>query len=363
MKQIAYLLVLLCVVHISSFVPSYCNQRYIGSSTKLFGTIKFVGNAQVSYETPPIVISSQDDEDKSLSKFFTTSASDEVLCGGKTNTIIEDDNDNGDGVLWESRQGDIGWFGMTLSPIFINRITKNTDNVVVLLEDGRTEVLESGRLGLGNTLASAMKLSNFDGRNVVTYKSNDDQGYTLDGALQLTLTIELPPFLPLPPGFNSIGSRIVQSTCKGRLKQHLVEISGAYLKWTLHSDTASASAPTEKSEPQPTTSGSEDETTNSEAAASTMSTETTSSDISKETSSDKDEDRSNSDNSIYVTTTASDDNTTEAQAMSAEVTTSAEEVSIEGNNELTETDDINNVGGEKMRKRDRLKRKLKQLIK
>ena len=359
MKQIAYLLVLL-LVRVSSFTPSYCNQRYPGSSTKLFGTIKFVGNAQVSYDTPPIVISSQDDEDKSLSKFFTTSASDEVLCGGKTNTIIEDDNDNGDGVLWESRQGDIGWFGMTLSPIFINRITKNTDNVVVSLEDSTTEVLSSGRLGLGNTLASAMKLSNFDGRNVVTYKSNDDQGYTLDGALQLTLTIELPPFLPLPPGFNSIGSRIVQSTCKGRLKQNLVEISGAYLKWTLHSDTASA--PTEKSEPQPTTSGSEDETTNSEAAASTMSTETTSSDISKETSSDNDEDRSNSDNSIYVTTMASDV-TIETQAMSAEVTTSAEEVSIEGNNELKETNDIDNVGGEKMRKRDRLKRKLKQLIK
>ena len=356
MKQIAYLLVLLLVC-VSSFSPSYCNQRYTGSSTKLFGTIKFVGNAQVSYDTPPIVISSQDDEDKSLSKFFTTSASDEVLCGGETNTIIED-NDNGDGVLWESRQAEIGWFGMTLSPIFINRITKNTDNVVVSLEDSTTEVLESGRLGLGNTLASAMKLSNFEGRNVVTYKSNDDQGYTLDGALQLTLTIELPPFLPLPPGFNSIGSRIVQSTCKGRLKQNLVEISGAYLKWTLHSDTAGA--PTEKSEPQPTTSVTEDETTNSEAAAFI---ETTSSDISKKTSSDKDEDRSNSDNSIYVTTTASDDNTTEAQAMSAEVTTSAEEVSIEGNEELKETDDINNVGGEKMRKRDRLKRKLKQLIK
>ena len=94
-----------------------------------------------------------------------------------------------------------------------------------------------------------------------------------------------------------------------------------------------------------------------------MSTKTTSSAISKETSSDKDEDRCNSDNSIYVTTTASDDNTTEAQAMSAEATPSAEEVSIEGNEELKETDDINSVGGEKMRKRDRLKSKLKQLIK
>ena len=92
------------------------------------------------------------------------------------------------------------------------------------------------------------------------------------------------------------------------------------------------------------------------------STETTSSDITKETSSDNDEDRSNSDNSIYVTTMASDV-TIETQAMSAEVTTSAEEVSIEGNNELKETNDIDNVGGEKMRKRDRLKRKLKQLIK
>ena len=194
----------------------------------MFGTIRFVGNAEARYDAPSTIL----DEGKSLSKFFASSASDPVLCGGEVNTIIEEEDDE-NGVLWECRQAGVGWFGLTVLPIFMNRIEKNPDSVVVSLVDSTTEVQGGGRRRLGNTLASAMKLSKFEGRNAITWEENtgDAQSYTLDGSLKLTVTIELPPLLPLPPGFNKIGSMIVQSTCKGRLRQNLSEISDSYLHW------------------------------------------------------------------------------------------------------------------------------------
>ena len=93
----------------------YQKHRY-QSSTELFGTIRFVGDATASYTTPSIAIST---EDKSLSQFLYTSASDEVLCGAQTNTLLEDDG-SGD-QLWRCQQAGVEWFGMTVLPIFINR--------------------------------------------------------------------------------------------------------------------------------------------------------------------------------------------------------------------------------------------------
>ena len=248
MKQLVLLPTLLATLStfyvelVSSFSPCdsndiIINQRHsASSSTALFGTIEFAGNANASYDTPSLVIQASqgnnEDGDKSLPKFLTTPASDSVLLGTETSTRIEDDGTNGE--LWECRQASIGWFGMTLSPIFINRIERNpsSDNVVVSIIDARTEVTKGGRFG--NTLASAMQRSKFEGRNAISWNviDGDTSSYTLEGSLKLTLTINLPPFLPLPPGFNTIGGKIVQRVCKERLKQNLREISDAYMVWT-----------------------------------------------------------------------------------------------------------------------------------
>lgn len=206
-------------------------------SRPLFGTIKFVGTANALLSIPPPIITG--DEDKSLSKFLSSPSSDTALLGRGTLTIMDGGGDStGEGgLLWECRQASVRWFGMEVAPIFINRIDKNPSEktVVVSIIDARTEVEQGGRLG--NVLASAMQRSTFSGRNAITWKeyASDTAGGArscdLEGNLKLTLTITLPPFLPLPPGFNTIGSKIVERTCTERLRQNLSELSDAYLIW------------------------------------------------------------------------------------------------------------------------------------
>ena len=216
----------------------------------LGGTIKFVGNASARLSIPsPIIINNVDNSNdkenkKSLSNFLTTPASDTVLLG-KTSTCtrIEDGtstntNQGGGEELWECRQASVAFFGLQISPVFTNRLERSTNKneVTITLLDSRSEV-EGGRLG--NTLASVMKKSKFEGRNTITWQENYDamlpqqDDILLEGKLNLTLTITLPPFLPLPPGFNAIGSKIVERTCAERLKQNLNEVSDAYRLWTL----------------------------------------------------------------------------------------------------------------------------------
>jgi len=209
----------------------------------LGGTIKFVGNANARLSIPSLTIINNVDNNykenrKSLSNFLTSAASDTVLLG-KTSTCtrIEDGTSTNQGVggggeLWECRQASVAFFGMQISPVFTNRLERSTtkNEVTITFLDSRSEV-EGGRLG--NTLASVMKKSKFEGRNTITWKELQQEDFLLEGKLNLTLTITLPPFLPLPPGFNAIGSKIVERTCAERLKQNLNEVSDAYRLWTL----------------------------------------------------------------------------------------------------------------------------------
>lgn len=246
MRNFAATLLIIVLARIpgtSSFAPSKTgNLRH----THLFGTIRFVGNANARLDTPPIIITGDQDEDRSFSKFLASSASDPILLGAKKDAKgaisqcerIDSGDDESAGELWECKQASVGWFGMTLVPIFVNRIEKNLPrgDLVISIIDAKTEVQSGGRVG--NTLASAMKRSQFEGRNAIAWKKRNDgstddgpQSYALDGNLKLTLTITLPPFLPIPPGFNTIGSKIVERTCKERLQQNLSDISNAYLIW------------------------------------------------------------------------------------------------------------------------------------
>jgi hypothetical protein len=221
----------------SSFVPVKGNT--FRTPRPLFGTIRFSAQANAVLRIPTSVT----DEDKSLSKFLSTPASDAVLLGSKgTSTCSRIDTaTGGGGELWECRQESVRWFGMSLIPIFVNQIDKTPDQntIVVSIIDAKTEVEQGG--GLGNTLASAMRRCKFEGRNAITWKEQHDGSnaagggcsYDLAGNLILTLIINLPPFLPLPPGFNSIGSKIVQRTCTERLNALLGEVVNAYLLWTI----------------------------------------------------------------------------------------------------------------------------------
>jgi len=85
----------------------------------------------------------------------------------------------------------------------IEKTDEDTGKVVVSIIEAQTEVENGGRLG--NTLANTMKKSQFEGRNAVSWTeqtTNDDdtamKSYNIEGSLQLTLTIDLPGYLPIP---------------------------------------------------------------------------------------------------------------------------------------------------------------------
>jgi len=85
----------------------------------------------------------------------------------------------------------------------IEKTDEDTGKVVVSIIEAQTEVENGGRLG--NTLANTMKKSQFEGRNAVSWTEqnaiDDDtamKSYNIEGSLQLTLTIDLPSFLPIP---------------------------------------------------------------------------------------------------------------------------------------------------------------------
>lgn len=204
------------------------------TSTSLAGTIRFVGKASASARADAIQSYNDEGDNKSLSEFLSTDASNTILLGTDNTKLIGD-------AVYECAQGSVAWFGLTLIPIFVNRIDRGTagsgsqeGKVTTSIVEARTEVIGGG---LGNALASAMKRSEFEGRTIVSWKEGKSS-YDIEGDLELTLTIKLPRILPLPPGFNAIGSKIVERTCKERLKKNVLDIKAAYIEW--------AEAPTAK---------------------------------------------------------------------------------------------------------------------
>eukprot|EP00804_Cyclotella_cryptica_P006813 CCRYP_010945-RA/>CCRYP_010945-RA protein AED:0.13 eAED:0.11 QI:0/-1/0/1/-1/1/1/0/243 len=234
-------------------------------TTSLFGTIRFKGNAKadLTASVPPRGLHGDESDitnyNRTLTSFLSSSDSDAILLGMKDGSAggiaqvrkIETqspaspsvlERSRGNSVTWECRQSKIEWFGMTLVPIFTNVIERSestthpssgSGTVVISIIDAKTEVQNGGRLG--GTLASAMKRSVFEGRYIVFWREehgeHESMRYTLEGDIELSLTINLPPFVPLPPGFNSIGSRIVERTCRDRLRQNLRDVSDAYVDW------------------------------------------------------------------------------------------------------------------------------------
>eukprot|EP00984_Skeletonema_dohrnii_P014231 scaffold5959_cov88-Skeletonema_dohrnii-CCMP3373.AAC.3 len=196
------------------------------TSTALAGTIRFVGKASANVSGDAILFNDDEGNDKSLSKFLSTDASNRILLGTDDTKLISSAED----AIYECYQGSVAWFGLTLIPIFVNRIERGTEGkVTTSIEEARTEVKGGGGLG-GNALASAMKRSEFEGRTIVTWKEGESS-YHIEGDLVLNLTIKLPRILPLPPGFNAIGSKIVERTCRERLKQNMIDTKNAYIEW------------------------------------------------------------------------------------------------------------------------------------
>lgn len=198
------------------------------TDTGLFGTLRFAGDAEITADIPP--------GGASLARFFASEAADPILVGvtndSSTYRRLESDY-GGDGTTTtlECRQKSLTDFlGLTLTPVLTSRITKSVDEggLVVDILDARTEVSE-GRIG--NTLRRLLERAKFVGSNRVSWTEHGG-GYRLVARMDLLITVDLPPLLPLPPGFNSLGSRIVRSQSRGRLQESVDDIARAYREWS-----------------------------------------------------------------------------------------------------------------------------------
>ena len=132
---------------------------------------------------------------------------------------------------------------MELVPTFFQRISirgeendednNDTDTVVVKVSIEDSEVNAQKNSRMSGLVEKMMKTSSFQGSNEVKCTRVDGH----DGEKQwmltsdFTLNLQVPlgsRLMILPPGFNTIGSRIVKSTVEKRVKENLLKLAEGY---------------------------------------------------------------------------------------------------------------------------------------
>lgn len=195
--------------------------------------VKFDGESSSSIFVPfPAKISSPT---RTLPEWLLRhpTSSDKVLLG------TDDYRPRSDG-MYDCIQPGVDWFGTELLPVFVNRIDRSEAGagaVTVRIVEARSDIRSGGGGPAGSVIQSVMKSSKFVGRYGVAWRASQRgrtsrrDGWILSADLALTLSVPVPPLLPLPPGFNSIGSTIVKSTCKSRVEENLSNLRDAYVEW------------------------------------------------------------------------------------------------------------------------------------
>lgn len=199
-----------------------------------------------------------------------------TLLLGTSNALQRDDG------LWECLQPPVPWFGLEIVPAFVTKLGKShvSENkeqdespynyhVNVSIVEARTDIRDNkinknDRDGSdtplppkkrANLIQNVMDGSTMSGSNMFTISpmvipQSKEQalllskdygtdttdktrvgGWLLTSDFSLTLEVAFPEYLPVPPGFNAIGSRIIKRTCTKRVKQNLIEICNAYVEW------------------------------------------------------------------------------------------------------------------------------------
>jgi hypothetical protein len=200
------------------------------SRSRLRATINFEGESSTSISVPPPISQGTErnsSNDNSLPDWMLSPESDEFFLGTQDFKRRSDGN-------WDAFQASVDWFGLQLVPVFVIKLERSKPQQYVSskIQQARSEIKSGRDSALGRLVAPVMEKSSFQGGNKVSWKKNQaSEGWILRADLSLTLSIPLPPFLPLPPGFNSIGSRIVKSTCKRRLETFVSDLQASYLDW------------------------------------------------------------------------------------------------------------------------------------
>lgn len=214
------------------------------SSSELSATISFSGDASCK-----LVMENASVE--SVSEFLQSPDSDIYLLGTSNAELAEgheertkrDKSKNKrNSQLWECRQPVVDFIGLKLQPVFVYKVLRIAPgHVQVSIVDARTNILEASRNPAKQAIKSMLESSTFEGESVFTVHPPDaprddsttskkkmTENCVLSMELRLTLLISLPPFMPLPPGFNSLGGAIVRRTGKARTKQLLDQLQEAY---------------------------------------------------------------------------------------------------------------------------------------
>ena len=186
-------------------------------------------NALISFKGDSSGVLNIDASLESVQDFLQSPASDLYLLGTDSGVKRNDG-------LWDCQQPIIDFLGITLQPVFVNRLDRQPDFVSVSIVDARTNILKNPQ-SLGNrAVSNLMSNSKFIGKSIISAKSlphtNDSPGCQVELKLNLTLEIPLPTVmrLLLPPGFNSLGSAIVRKTGNSRTKKLLKDLEVAFLQ-------------------------------------------------------------------------------------------------------------------------------------
>lgn len=210
------------------------------NNIKMSNSILFRGDAssQCVINVPP-------DSSRSLPQWLRHTDSTYALLGSNgPERVLRFQHNGEDGpLLWECPQPPLHWFGNEISFTVVNSIDRHEgilDKVSVSIMDtrmvytgSRRQTSISSTLSTETLLGTLMNQSKLYGGTELSWHSIGDNSWMLSAKLDLTLHVPLPNLLPLPPGFNSLGSNIVKRTCRSRLVSNLQELKEQYALWAI----------------------------------------------------------------------------------------------------------------------------------
>ena len=135
--------------------------------------------------------------------------------------------------LWECQQPQIAFMGLSLQPYFVYDLQRRPTSTAVVVEvvDSRTDIL-NGNSPAAKVVESFMGRAKFSGKSIIqVMESTSHHRCRLEIILDLTLYVPLPPFVPIPPGLNAIGSTLVRRTGISRTEKILEDLKRSYFEW------------------------------------------------------------------------------------------------------------------------------------
>ena len=220
--------------------PSQGNKNTTIVRSKKGRQIDFSGSSSHQIQVKPEISQGTGRGCQSLPNWLASARSHPHLLGS------DDVSQNGDGT-YTSVLPALEFFGMELVPTFVQRISlqnnknkeagvsgsnsKDSLSLNVSIEDSSVNASQSSRIG--NLVERVMKTCSFQGSNELTCTpisgTNGEEYWELSSDFTLNMQFYLGSrLMVLPPGFNTIGSRIVERTVKKRVKDNLLQLAEKY---------------------------------------------------------------------------------------------------------------------------------------